>query len=62
MKTPPMFLATGSFDGEIVIWNSVTEFACKHLISRKRVLKSKEVFLSQPFKISGCSVLILFNS
>jgi WD40 repeat protein len=44
MKSQPMFLATGSFDGEILIWNSVTEFACKHLTSRKRVMKMKEVF------------------
>lgn len=38
-----MLLATGGFDGDIVIWNSVTELGSRHLASRKRVIKSKEV-------------------
>ena len=38
MKTAPLLLATGSFDGEIVIWNSSTEFANKHLTERKKVV------------------------
>jgi hypothetical protein len=41
MKNIPMFLATGGFDGEIVIWNSVTELPHKRLISRKRALPNK---------------------
>lgn len=36
MRVAPLLLATGSFDGEIVIWNSSTEFANKHLTARKR--------------------------
>jgi hypothetical protein len=45
MKASPLLLATGSFDGEIIIWNSSTEFANKHLTSRKRTINQKEVFL-----------------
>ncbi len=37
MTVAPLLLATGSFDGEIVIWNSSTEFANKHLVNRKRM-------------------------
>ena len=37
MKTQPMFLLTASFDGDIVVWNSVTELPYKHLSARKRV-------------------------
>jgi hypothetical protein len=36
MKTSPAFLATGSFDGDIVLWNSATELAVRHLNQRKR--------------------------
>ncbi len=43
MKIPPMFLATGSFDGDIVLWNSVTELCSKHITARKRIIKTKEV-------------------
>ena len=39
MKNQPMQMVTGGFDGEIVVWNSVTELASKHLTARKRVLK-----------------------
>jgi hypothetical protein len=39
MKNQPMQMVTGSFDGEIVVWNSVTELASKHLTARKRVSK-----------------------
>ncbi|CAF0765559.1 unnamed protein product [Brachionus calyciflorus] len=41
MLHPPMILATGSFDGDIVLWNSVTEYSIKHLSARKRVLSAK---------------------
>ena len=41
MSHPPMLLATGGFDGDIVLWNSVTEHAIKHLSDRKRVLSAK---------------------
>ena len=43
MKNPPVLLATGSFDGDIVIWNSVSEIPSKHLSARKRVYKVEEV-------------------
>lgn len=44
MTTAPLLLATGSFDGEIVIWNSSTEFSNKHLDARKRATSNmKEV-------------------
>ncbi len=36
MTVPPMFLATGGFDGLIVIWNSVSETPNKFLIQRKK--------------------------
>jgi hypothetical protein len=39
MKNPPMLLATGSFDGEIFIWNSVNESLLKRMNVRKK--KSK---------------------
>ena len=39
MKNQPMQLVTGSFDGDIVVWNSVTELATKHLSARKRMSK-----------------------
>jgi WD40 repeat protein len=32
----PPFLATGGFDGEIILWNSVTEILYKRLDARKR--------------------------
>jgi WD40 repeat protein len=35
-KQQPLALATGSFDGDIVLWNSVTELPIKHLNERKR--------------------------
>ena len=47
MLASPLLLATGSFDGEIVIWNSSTEFANKHLTSRKRVNVVKEVIFNK---------------
>ena len=37
MKNQPMQMVTASFDGDIVVWNSVTELASKHLTARKRV-------------------------
>lgn len=44
MTTQPMFLLTGGFDGDIVVWNSVTEQPYKHLSARKREnLPKKEV-------------------
>ena len=49
MRTQPMFLVTGAFDGDIVVWNSVTEQPYKHLSARKRIpnthLAKKEVNL-----------------
>ena len=39
MKNQPLQMVTGGFDGEIVVWNSVTELASKHFTARKRVLK-----------------------
>ncbi len=41
MKNQPMQLVTGGFDGDIVVWNSVTELPSKHLIARKRITNSK---------------------
>lgn len=43
MLSPPLFLATGGFDGDIVIWNSVTEHPVRHLSARKRILSAKLV-------------------
>jgi hypothetical protein len=42
MKGSPAFLATGSFDGKIVLWNSATELAVKHLNQRKRQVIQEE--------------------
>ena len=42
-KTYNLRLATGGFDGDIVIWNSVTELANRHLSARKKIIKTKEV-------------------
>jgi hypothetical protein len=39
MQNPPLLLATGCFDGEIVIWNSVSELVHKRLVARKRPKK-----------------------
>lgn len=36
MKSSPLLLATASFDGDIVLWNSVTEIPSKHLKGRKK--------------------------
>ena len=41
MKNIPMLMATASFDGEIVVWNSVTELPHKRLTARKRAHISK---------------------
>jgi hypothetical protein len=47
MKNQPMQMVTGSFDGEIVVWNSVTELASKHLTARKRVSKKNSESLKK---------------
>lgn len=52
MKTQPMFLATGGFDGEIVVWNSVTEQSVKHLSARKRVISAKTTNVCQFLSLS----------
>lgn len=41
-RTQPMFLATAGFDGDIVLWNAVTEIVSKHLTARKRVTSVKK--------------------
>ena len=43
MQNTPMFLATGSFDGEIIIWNSLNESATKRLTARKRASSKNKV-------------------
>ncbi len=50
MSVAPLLLATGSFDGEIVIWNSSTEFANRHLVSRKRTSAAKKEMTSQSLR------------
>jgi WD40 repeat protein len=52
MLTQPMFLITGGFDGDIVVWNSVTEQPYKHLSARKRpLLVKKEVLHFTEYKL-----------
>jgi succinate dehydrogenase/fumarate reductase-like Fe-S protein len=46
MKNTPLLLATGCFDGEIVIWNSVSELVHKRLVARKRPKKEDTKSLS----------------
>ena len=36
MRVAPLLLATGSFDGEIVVWNSSSEFANRRLTARQK--------------------------
>ncbi len=54
MKNMPMFMATGGFDGEIIIWNSVTELPHKRLISRKRAALNKTI--KEVIKVKPCSL------
>ena len=42
MKCPPSMIATGSYDGDIVIWSTVTEMVSKHISTRKKLTKTKE--------------------
>ena len=45
MLNPPLLMATGGFDGDIVIWNSVTEHPIRPLSARNRILSAKCVRL-----------------
>lgn len=42
MSVPPMLLATGGFDGLIVIWNSVSELPSKFLTARRKLMVQKD--------------------
>lgn len=56
MKNQPMQMVTGSFDGDIVVWNSVTELASKHITARKRAsrrhtdMMKKDVYTTKKLK------------
>lgn len=39
--SPPNSLATGSYDGEIVVWNNNSEQASRHLVQRSRKITNK---------------------
>ena len=47
MKNQPLQMVTGSFNGEIVVWNSVTELASKHLTARKRTSKNNSELMKK---------------
>jgi hypothetical protein len=61
MINQPMQMVTGGFDGEIVVWNSVTELASKHLTARKRSTKNLMVIRYDKINIIVYNVFYLLR-
>ncbi|KAJ8313468.1 hypothetical protein KUTeg_008979, partial [Tegillarca granosa] len=62
--TTPHQLATGSYDGEIVIWNSNSEIASKHLRQRAKKRESEKTFITitrEELQMKSDTLLFLFS-